>query len=191
MEQTPWEALKSFLREYDHKDGNYTEVEIQGIKLRKNPNGSITIYDRMLELDIIRGFYKDEVRILVEGEFINDSQTLRVNLRSAPNMFTREGKHRGDSYNSVELIYYKHFNKAEMLLIPPGMQSMGITLKTSGHFGRPYSTEIKYSGGEVHNVIPGDVQSGEGNLDVNPDLRGVTAQGGEVRKEIKVDLEKS
>lgn len=188
MEQTPWEALKSFLREYDHKDGNYTEVEIEGIKLRKNLDGSITIYDRMLELYAMRGIYKEEARILVEGEFLNDSQTLRVDLRSAPNMFTREGKHRGDSYCSVELIYYKHFGNAEMLIIPPGMQSTGISLKTAGHFGRPYIAKIKYSGGEVHDVIPGNLQFGDPN--VNPDLRGVTTQGGEVRKEIKLDLEK-
>lgn len=179
MEQTPWEALKSFLREYDHKDGNYSEVEIQGIKLKKNPDGSITIYDRMLELYAMRGFYKGEARILVEGEFINDSQNLRVDLRSAPNMFTREGKHGGNSYCSVELIYYKHFDKAEMLVILPGMQSMGISLET-----------IKYSGGEVHDVVPGDLQVREGDPDANSDLRGVTTQGGEVRKEIKLDLEK-
>lgn len=187
MEQTPWEALKSFLREYDHKDGNYTEVEIEGIKLRKNPDGSITLYDRMLELYAMRGFYKGEARILVEGEFLNDSQTLRVDLRSAPNMLT--GNRRGNSYCSVALIYYKHFDNAEMLIIPPGMQSTEITLKTARHFGRPYIAKIKYSGGEVHNVLPGDLQGGD--PDVNPDLRGVTAQGGEVRKEIKLDLEKS
>lgn len=184
MEQTPWEALKSFLREYDHKDGNYTEVEIKGIKLKKNPNGSITIYDEMLEFDIMRGFYKEGTRILVEGEFIDDSQTLRVNLRSASNMFTREVKHHGDSYNFVELIYYKHFDNAEMLLIPPGMQSTGITMKTGRH-----STEIKYTGGEVHNVVPKDLQVGDSN--VNPDLRGVTIQGEEMKKEIKLNLEKS
>ena len=47
--QTPWEMLQEFFIEFDGKTNDYAEVDLETIKLCKNADGSITVYDSGLE----------------------------------------------------------------------------------------------------------------------------------------------
>lgn len=181
MEQTPWEALKSFLREYDHKDGNYTEVTINyatsatgladSITLR-NVLGQIIILVGNQTIDelITRGVIKERARVLDKFERYGQL----IIFTSPEGVFDDRIKYAKESYFELEIGYGQRFK------IKCGV-STGFSLISN------LITSIEYNR-EVHDVIPGDLQGGD--PDINPDLRGVTTQGGEVRKEIKLDLEK-
>ena len=181
MEQTPWEALKSFLREYDHKDGNYTEVTINyatsatgladSITLR-NVLGQIIILvgNQTIDECITRGVIKERARVLDKFERYGQL----IIFTSPEGVFDDRIKYAKESYFELEIGYGQRFK------IKCGV-STGFSLISN------LITSIEYNR-EVHDVIPGDLQGGD--PDINPDLRGVTTQGGEVRKEIKLDLEK-
>ena len=181
MEQTPWEALKSFLREYDHKDGNYSEVTFNyatsatgladSITLR-NVLGQIIILVGNQTIDelITRGVIKDRARVLDKFERYGQL----IIFTSPEGVFDDRIKYAKESYFELEIGYGQRFK------IKCGV-STGFSLISN------LITSIEYNR-EVHDVIPGDLQGGD--PDINPDLRGVTTQGGEVRKEIKLDLEK-
>lgn len=185
MEQTPWEALKSFLREYDHKDGNYTEVTFNyatsangladSITLR-NVFGDIVILEGNRDIDdlITRGILKGNARLL--EEFIRNGKL--IEFISSKGVLPESRKNAKGSFLDLQMGYI------ENRFIISCVISTGFNLISN------MITSIEYNR-EVHDVVPGDLQSGEGDPNVNPDLRGVTTQGGEVRKEIKVDLEKS
>ena len=180
MEQTPWEALKSFLRDYDHKDGNYTEVTFNyatssagladSITLR-NIAGEIVILVGNTEIDnlITGGIIKERARVLENSLYINNSIEF-----TSPKGVLPESK---ESFLDFQMSY------TENRFIIFCVISSGFSLISSE------VTSIEYNR-EVYDVITRDFQVGEGDPDVNPDLRGVTTQGGEVRKEIKLDLEK-
>lgn len=181
MEQTPWEALKSFLREYDHKDGNYSEVTFNyatsatgladSITLR-NVLGQIIILVGNQTIDelITRGVIKERARVLDKFERYGQL----IIFTSPEGVFDDRIKYAKESYFELEIGYGQRFK------IKCGV-STGFSLISN------LITSIEYNR-EVHDVIPGDLQGGD--PDINPDLRGVTTQGGEVRKEIKLDLEK-
>lgn len=184
MEQTPWEALKSFLREYDHKDGNYTEVTLNygtsstslanSITLR-NVVGEIVILVGNREIDewITRGVIKERARVLEQFEYYENS----IIFTSSEGVLDDRIKHAKESYLMLQIGYGQKFGiKCKI--------SSGLNLISN------LVTSITYNG-EVHDVLPGNLHIEEGDPDVNPDLRGVTVQGGEMRKEIKLDLEKS
>lgn len=183
MEQTPWEALKSFLREYDHKDGNYTEVTFNyatsatsladSITLR-NIGGEIVILVGNQTIDewITRGVIKERARVLDKFERYGQL----ILFTSPEGVLNDRIKYAKESYFELQIGYGQKFK------IKCGV-STGFSLISN------MITSIEYNR-EVHDVVPEDLQIGEGDPDVNPDLRGVTAQGGEVRKEIKLDLEK-
>lgn len=183
MEQTPWEALKSFLREYDHKDGNYTEVTFNyatsatgladSITLR-NVLGQIIILVGNQTIDewITRGVIKERARVLEKFERYGQL----IIFTSPVGVLDDRIKYAKESYFELEIGYRQRFK------IKCGV-STGFSLISN------MITSIEYNG-EVYDVITRDFQVGEGDPNVNPDLRGVTAQGEEVRKEIKLDLEK-
>lgn len=184
MEQTPWEALKSFLREFDHKDGNYSEVTINyatsataisGSITLRNVFGNIVILEGNLDIDdfITRGILKGNARLLEHFERYEGF----ILFTSSEGVLNDNINHAKESYFELEIGYGQNGIKIKCTV------SRRMTLISNK------VTSIEYNR-EVHDVIPGDVQFGEGDPDVNPDLRGVTIQGGEVRKEIKLDLEK-
>lgn len=183
--QTPWEALKSFLREYDHKDGDYTEVTFNYGTSSTNLSDSITLRNVFGEIVILvgnqaidewitKGVIKERARVL--NKFERYGQL--IILTSPEGVFDDRIKYAKESYFEVQIGY--------------GQNKFKIKCGVSRKFKLISNmvTSIEYNR-EVHDVVPGDLDYGEGDPDVNPDLRGVTAQGGEVRKEIKLDLEKS
>ena len=180
MEQTPWEALKSFLRDYDHKDGNYTEVTFNYARSSSNLADSITLRNvcgdiiilvgnRGIDDLITRGIIKERARVLVE--FIRNNNSIGF---TSPKGVLPESK---GSFLDFQMSY------SENRFIIFCVISSGFDLISSE------VTSIEYNR-EVHDVVPGDVQSREGDPNVNPDLRGVTTQGEEMKKEIKLNLEK-
>ena len=106
-ERTPWEMVQEFFRKSDGKTGNYTEVELKTehgiIKLYKNFDGSITVYDPGLEFDIARGRCDVKTRILIEGRITDDHDILHLTLVSASNIILSRVKHGGNSYYKIEL----------------------------------------------------------------------------------------
>lgn len=190
MQQTPWEALKSFLREYDHKDGNYTEVTFNyatsatdlanSITLR-NIFGEIAILvgNRTIDEWITRGTIKERARILNKFERYGDL----IILTSPVGVFDDRVKYAKESYFELQIGYGQNKFKIKCG-VSTESRSMGFKLISNMVTGIEYNRE-------VHDVLPGNLHIREGDPDVNPDLRGVTAQGGEMRKEIKLDLEKS
>lgn len=79
MEQTPWEALKSFLREYDHKDGNYTEVTFNC----EGTNNSVTLRNVFGNIVILQGNFNVDFPIL-RGLVLGNARLLES--------FKRDGK---------------------------------------------------------------------------------------------------
>lgn len=169
------------MREYDHKDGNYTEVTFNyatssasladSITLR-NVCGDIIILvgNRNIDDLITRGIIKERARVL--EEFLRSNNSIEFTSRKG---VLPESK---GSFLDFQMSY------TENRFIIFCVISTGFNLISSE------VTSIEYNR-EVYDVMLGDMQFGEGDPDVNPDLRGVTVQGGEMRKEIKVDLEKS
>ena len=140
--QTPWEMLQEFFIEFDGKINDYSEVDLETIKLYKNADGSITIYDEDLEYEIKRGRYSDKAKILVEGKIEHDHGALDLELRSAPNMILGKGKYRGHSYYRINLSHYPDDgHEIRLLVCEPGLQSMCY-----------YVSNIKY-GGESDVII--------------------------------------
>lgn len=178
MEQTPWEILKSFLREYDHKDGNYIEIKLGNkIKLRKNPDESITVYDLNLESLITCGRCNDEARILIKGKIENDYDVLNLELKSASNIILSKRKYRGPSYYSIELSYYKEDgHKIRLLITEPGSQSMNYFINNIIYKGEVYDVEDLQCENE-------DLDRKD-EIDLNPncDLKRVIIQEGSVKK---------
>lgn len=181
--RTPWEALKSFLREYDQKDGNYSEVTFNYATSYTGLADSITLRNIFGEIAILvgnqaidewitRGIIKERARILEKFERYGDL----IIFTSPEGVLDDRIKYAKESYFELEIGH--------------GQNGFKIKCGTSTGFNLISNkiTSIEYNR-EVHDVLPGNLQVG--NPDVNPDLRGVTAQGGEVRKEIKLDLEKS
>lgn len=181
MEQTPWEALKSFLREYDHKDGNYTEVTFNF----EGPRNSITLRNVFGNIVILTGNFNIDFPIL-RGLVLGNACLLEsfkrgdksIHFMSSKDILPETNKYAKRSFLDLSLEYRK--NK----FIINCVITCGITMMEQEEV-----TSIEYNR-EVHDVLPEDLRTGESDPDVNPDLRGVTTQGGEVRKEIKLDLEK-
>lgn len=187
MEQTPWEALKSFLREYDHKDGNYSEVTLNyatsstcpanSITLR-NVFGSIIILVGNIEIDdpMTRGIIKEHARLLEQferyGKFIV--------FTSSKNVLNDRIAHAKESYFELQIGYGEYGLKIKCTV------SGNLTLISNK------VTSIEYNR-EVHDVIPEDLQGGDSDpegkddpdCDPNPscDLRRVVIQEGGMIKE--------
>lgn len=182
MEQTPWEALKSFLREYDHKDGNYTEVTFNyatsatgladSITLR-NVLGQIIILVGNQTIDewITRGVIKERARVLEKFERYGQL----ILFTSPEGVLNDRIKYAKESYFELQIGYGQKFK-------------IKCSVSTGFNLISNMVTSIEYNR-EVHDVVPEDVQAGD--PDVNPDLRRVTTQGEEMKKEIKLDLKKS
>lgn len=128
-ERTPWEMVQEFFRKSDGKTGNYTEVELKTehgiIKLYKNFDGSITVYDPGLEFDIARGRCDVKTRILIEGRITDDHDILHLTLVSASNIILSRVKHGGNSYYKIELEQNREKGHEIRLLIgEPGCASL-------------------------------------------------------------------
>lgn len=150
MEQTPWRMVQEFFKKYDDKTGNYTEVELKSdqktIKLYKNSDGSITVYDPFLESDICYGRCSVEARILITGKIRDERDVLHLQLTSASNVILSKGKHSGHSYYSISLEHYrKDGHKIRLLVAEPGAQSMCL-----------YVHDVIYEGGS--DVIVEDME---------------------------------
>lgn len=133
VEPTPWEMLQEFFIEFDGKITDYTEVELKDrqftLKLYKNADGSITVYDHILESEIGRGKYSDKSRILIKGTIKYDHGALVLNLKSAPNMILGKGRYRENSYYSINLTHYKEDGHQIKLLVSlPGLGSLSYTI---------------------------------------------------------------
>ena len=123
--QTPWEMLQEFFIEFDGKINDYAEVDLGKIKLCKNADGSITVYDPGLEDSIEHGRYSDKAKILVEGKIEHDHGVLGLELKSAPNMILSKRKYHGHSYYSIKLSHYPDDgHEIRLLVCEPGLQSM-------------------------------------------------------------------
>ena len=127
--QTPWEMVQEFFKEFDGKTGNYTEVEFKKektiIKLYKNSDGSITVYDPSLEFYIGCGRCSVNARILIKGSIRDDHGVLELQLNSASNIILSKGKHGGHSDYSISLEHYREKgHELRLLVAEPGAQSM-------------------------------------------------------------------
>lgn len=128
-ERTPWEMVQEFFKKFDGKNGNYTEVELKNkktiIKLYKNSDGSITVYDPSLEFDIASGHCSVNARILITGKIAYNDDVLDLELTSAHNIILSKGKYGGNSYYSIDLSHYEEDgHKIRLLVSEPGAQSM-------------------------------------------------------------------
>ena len=157
--QTPWEMLQEFFIEFDGKINDYAEVDLGTIKLCKNVDGSITVYDPGLEDGIERGRYSDKAKILIGGKIEHDHGALCLELKSAPNMILGKGKYYGHSYYRINLSHYPDDgHEIRLLVCEPGLQSMCY-----------YIDNIKY-GGESDVIIQNVKQTKPENvIQVNVD----------------------
>lgn len=179
MEQTPWEALKSFLREYDHKDGNYTEVTFN----YEGPNNSVTLRNVFGNIVILTGNFNVDFPIL-RGLVLGNARLLEsfkrngksIHFMSSKDILPETNKYAKKSFLDLELKYWKNKFRISCVI------SCGITM-----IEYEKVTSIEYNR-EVHDVIPEDLQGGdiypEGrddpDCDPNPssDLRRVVVQEG-------------
>ena len=179
MEQTPWEALKSFLREYDHKDGNYTEVTIN----YEGPNNSVTLRNVFGNIVILTGNFNIDFPIL-RGIVLGNARLLESFKRDGKSIHFMSSKNNvKKSFLDLELEYRKNTFRISCVI------SSGITM-----IEYEKVTSIEYNR-EVHDVVPEDLQGGdsdpEGKKDPDPDsdpnprcdLRRVVVQEGGIIRE--------
>lgn len=183
MEQTPWEALKSFLREYDHKDGNYTEVTLNyarpsGSITLRNVFGDVIILEGNIGIDDLmrRGIIDRDRRLL--GEFIRDEGS--IYFTSENNKLSGVSERGNKSFFDLKITCRK------------GAFKIICTMNTVYTIISNMVTSIEYNR-EVHDVVPEDLQGGDSDpegkddpdSDPNPrcDLRRVVIQeGGMIRE---------
>lgn len=177
MEQTPWEALKSFLREYDHKDGNYTEVTIN----YEGPGDSVTLRNVFGNVVILTGNFNVDFPIL-RGSVLGNARLLESFKRNGKSIHFMSSKNNvKKSYLDLELEYRENKFRISCVI------SSGTTM-----IEYEKVTSIEYNR-EVHNVVPEDLQGGDSDpegkddpdSDPNPrcDLKRVVMQEGGIIRE--------
>lgn len=180
MEQTPWRMVKEFFKKIlNDKFKNYTEIKLKAdrifVILEKNPDESITIFDRILESSISLGMYSEEARVLVKSELKDERDSFYLELQSASNVILLERKSGGFPYYKIRLCCYKGEEpKIKMIISNPGCESMSVIVKG-----------ILFKGDE-YDIMPEDFQVIKYDPDVSPepytDLRKVTVQKGGMNK---------
>lgn len=174
MEQTPWRMVKEFFKKiFNNRFENYTEIKLKAgrifVILEKNPDESITIFDRMLESSISLGMYSDEARVLVKSELKDERDSFYLELQSVSNVILLEREFRGFPYYKIRLCCYKGEEpKIKMIITDPGCESMSVIVK-----------EILFRGDECA-IMPEDFQVIKYDPDISPepytDLRKVIVQ---------------
>ena len=136
-ERTPWEMVQEFFNKFNGKTGNYIKIEMEigqvspekVIKLKKDFDGSVIIYDPSLENDILFGRYKPDSRILIKGELEDRHDSVHLKLRSESGVILSKRRYGGDPYYKFELEYHKEGgHEIHALISEPGLASTRYTV---------------------------------------------------------------
>ena len=163
-DRTPWEMVQEFFKEFDGKNGDYSEVNLESdfktIRLCKSTDGSVTVYDPTLEYNIERGHYSEKTRILVRGKVGYDCGVLNLVLNSASNMILSKKKHGGYSYYHFDLSHYKkNGHVLRMIAAAPGTCGMD-----------SYVERVEYGGENSVYVQSAEPATGKNVVQVDVDM---------------------
>lgn len=135
--QTPWEMIQEFFNKFNGETRSYIRIVMEigqvssekVIKLKRDFDGSVIIYDPSLENGILFGRYKPGSRILIKGVLEDRHDSVHLKLQSESGVIPGKRRYGGDPYYKFELEYHKERgHEIHALISEPGLASTRYTV---------------------------------------------------------------